>query len=176
MQNSIRKMTVSAICVALMCICSFISFPLGQISLSLQLFAVYFSLYYQGPLYGSVSVVVYLVLGAIGVPVFSLFGGGISAFVGPSGGFLFGFIFMLLVYSLALFLFRNKRSGKIIATVVALLTLYLCGSLYYSLVYLGGVYALGQSLLVTVLPFILPDIVKIILAFFINNRLSKAKK
>lgn len=176
MQKSIRKMTATAICVSLMCICALISLPLGHISMSLQLFAIYFALYYLGPLYGTLSVVVYLLLGAIGLPVFSSFGGGISAFVGPSGGFLFGFLALALVYSLSLSLLSNTWGGKIIATVLSLLALYLFGSVYYSMVYLGGLDSIGASLLATVLPFVLPDIAKIALAFFLAGRITLLKK
>ena len=176
MQKSVRKMTASAICVALMCISSFISLPFGHISLSLQLFAVYFALYYLGTLYGSLSVVAYLSLGAVGIPVFSSFGGGISSFVGPSGGFLFGFLVLAFVYSLTLFFLRNRKGGQIIATVLSLIALYFCGSLYYSVVYLGGLNAIGPSLLATVVPFILPDVCKILLAHFISKRLALSKK
>lgn len=175
MPNSVRKMTATAICVSLMCISAFISFPLGHISLSLQLFAVYFALYFLGPLYGSVSVVVYLLLGVVGLPVYSSFGGGISAFVGPSGGFLFGFLALALVYSLALFFLRSIKGGQIIATVLSLIALYICGSMYYSVVYLGGLHSYGASLIATVLPFVLPDIAKIALAFLISGRIKTLK-
>lgn len=173
MQKSIRKMTATAICVSLMCICAFISLPLGHISMSLQLFGIYFALYYLGPLYGTLSVVVYLLLGVVGLPVFSSFGGGIA---GPSGGFLFGFLALALVYSLALSLLKSIKGGQIIATVLSLITLYICGSMYYSVVYLGGLDSIGASLLATVLPFILPDIAKIALAFFLAGRITLLKK
>ena len=175
MPKSIRKMTATAICVSLMCIAAFISLPLGHISLSLQLFGVYFALYFLGPLYGSLSVVVYLALGAIGLPVFSSFGGGISAFAQPSGGFIFGFLVLALVYSLAIFFLRNIKGGQIIATALSLVALYLCGSVFYSLVYLGGLSTIGASLLATVLPFILPDIAKIALALLVARRIKLLK-
>ncbi len=172
MAERIKRLTYCAIFVALNAICGVISIPLGYICLTLQTLGVYLSLYYLGPLYGSASVGIYIVLGALGLPVFSLQGGGI---LGPSGGFIMGFILLMAVYSLVIFLLGEGRASRIIATVASLIALYLCGSVYYALVYLGGIEQLWASLLHTVLPFILPDIIKITLAFILSERLLAFK-
>jgi len=171
MNRGIRQLTYCAIFVALNVVCGIIAIPFGSISLTLQTLCIYLSLYYLGPLYGSVSVLAYILLGVIGLPVFSSSGG----LLGPSGGFIIGFIPLMAVYSLVLLLFGSGKLSRILATALSLIALYASGSVYYALVYLGGIGQLWASMLVTVIPFVLPDIAKIALAFLLSERLLKYK-
>ena len=86
-----------AVCAALMAVCSWISIP-ATVPFTLQTFAVFCSLGLLGGRRGTAAILVYLLLGALGVPVFAGFSGGIGILFGTTGGYLLGFILMGLVY------------------------------------------------------------------------------
>ena len=88
----IRKMTRCALLAAVMAVCAWISVPVGELAVSLQTFAVFLTLGFLGGRLGSAAVLVYLLLGAAGVPVFAGFRGGIGVLLGPTGGYLWGFL------------------------------------------------------------------------------------
>ena len=162
----------AALFAAFIAVCSYISIPTSP-PITLQLFAITLSLYIYGGIFTSLAVTLYLALGAVGLPVFSGFVGGFGHFASANGGFLFGFIVYSLFYALLEFVFGACGKRRIVYTAISLLLLYLCGSLWYTLVYLSqGFGAYLSALLVTVVPFILPDIVKIFLAYIIAERLK----
>lgn len=152
---------------ALMCICAWISIPTGSLSFTLQTFALFLALLTLGGKGGTVSVAVYLALGAVGLPVFSGFRGGIGALLGVTGGYLWGF----LVGCLAFWLIRSICGVRfqIIAVITAILSVYICGTVWFMVYVPGGLFLiLAQS----VLPYLIPDAVKILLAFWIAKRLK----
>ena len=93
----IRNMVLSALFAALLCICAWISLPLGALTFTLQTFAIFLALLTLGGKWGSVSILVYIFLGAMGLPVFSGFQGGLGALFGPTGGCIFGFMLTALL-------------------------------------------------------------------------------
>ena len=101
MKNRFKTIDLAyiAICAALIVICSWISIPTA-VPFTLQTFAVFASLGLLGGKKGTLSVLVFLILGAIGLPVFANFGGGLGVLLGSTGGYLIGFIFMGLIYML----------------------------------------------------------------------------
>ena len=110
---------------------------------------------------------IYLLLGAVGLPVFSGFRGGIGALAGVTGGFLWGFLLAALVF------WALEGLGKLPALVAGLLACYCCGCGWFYL-YSGG--GLGLILLRCVVPFLIPDAVKLWLAFTLAGRLKKVIK
>ena len=153
---------------ALMCICAWISIPLGSIVFTLQSFALFLALLVLGGKGATVSVLVYLALGAVGLPVFSGFRGGFSALLGVTGGFLWGFLLGCGVYWLICTLLGEK--WRMLGCIVCLLCVYLCGTIWYFAYAPGGLWAiLAQS----VLPYLLPDTVKMLLALWVSRRLKK---
>ena len=157
-------MTNAAFFAALICLCSWISLPIGDIAFTLQTFAVLLTLALLGGGWGTVAIGIYLLLGAVGMPVFSGFRGGFGQLLGVTGGFLWGFLFSGLVYGLL------ERFGKLPAMLGAQLICYLCGCLWFSL-YSGGGFAF--VLLRCVVPFLIPDAVKLALAYSLSRRLKK---
>lgn len=157
-------MTRAAFFAALICVCSWISLPVGDISFTLQTFAVFLTLALLGGKWGTVSIVIYLLLGAVGMPVFSGFRGGFGMLAGVTGGFLWGFLIAALLYR------ALERFGKLPAMIAGQLICYLCGSLWFSL-YSGG--GMGFVLLRCVIPFLIPDAVKLWLAFSLSGRLKQ---
>ena len=160
----LREMTRCGIFAALLAVCAWLSIPFGDQAVSLQSFGLFLALGLLGGRGGMVTVLVYLLLGAVGLPVFSGFRGGIAVLLGPTGGYLWGFAFSGLIYWLL------ERFGKLPAMIVAQLTCYLFGSFWFYL-YTGG----GLWLIIArcVLPFLLPDAIKIALACTLTRRLAR---
>lgn len=157
-------MVLASLFAALLAICSWLSIPIPPIAFTLQTFGLLLSLGVLGGKWGSVSVAAYLLLGLMGLPVFSGFRGGASAFLEPTGGFLWGFLAAALVYWLL------EKLGKLPAMVAALLTCYGCGCWWFT-VYAGGA-GLWTAVLTCVAPYLIPDALKLWLAFTVSRRLQ----
>lgn len=159
-----------AICAALIAICSWISIPL-TVPFTLQTFAVFLSVFLLGGRRGTLSVLVYILLGAVGLPVFSGFTGGVDKLVGTTGGYIIGFLFSALV----MWAFEKILGKKIwvyaIAMVWGLIVCYTFGTIWFMIVYARNSGAVGLSTVLgwCVLPFVIPDAVKIILALLIGR-------
>ena len=164
-----------AVCAALMAVCSWISIP-ATVPFTLQTFAVFCSLGLLGGRRGTAAILVYLLLGALGVPVFAGFSGGIGIIFGTTGGYLLGFILMGLVYWLGERLSMDSRNIRIISMILGLLLCYAFGTAWFMFVYARqtGAIALGTALAWCVVPFLLPDLVKMALALLLSGRLRKA--
>jgi len=157
-------MTHCAIFAALLAVCAWVSIPLGDTVLTLQTFGVFLCLLLLGGKWGCVSIAIYLLLGAVGLPVFSGFRGGFGALLGVTGGFLWGFLAMGLTY------WALSRFGKVPALIAGLLICYGCGCFWFRL-YSGG--GLAILLLRCVVPYLIPDAIKLWLAVTLSKRLSK---
>ena len=164
-----------AVCTALMAVCSWISIP-ATVPFTLQTFAVFCSLGLLGGRRGTAAILVYLLLGALGVPVFAGFSGGIGILFGTTGGYLLGFILMGLIYWLGEQLSRDSRGVRIASMILGLLLCYAFGTAWFMFVYArqSGVIALGTALAWCVIPFLLPDLVKLGLALLLSGRLRRA--
>lgn len=172
-REGLRSMTETALAVALICLCSWISLPIGAVPITMQLFGIYFALYYLRGVRGFCAVLCYIFLGALGLPVFSGFGGGVGRLLDGSGGFILGFAAAAAVH-LLFSLLPRRWWGDIVATVMSLSVIYIIGALWYSVVYLGGVGSIGAAIVVTVLPFVALDVAKIALAAFLCRRVRSA--
>lgn len=159
-----KYMTRAALFAALTAICAWISIPVADIGFTLQTFGVFLTLGVLGGKWGTVSILIYLLLGAVGMPVFSGFRGGMGMLLGVTGGYLWGFLFSGLTYWLL------ERIGKLPAMIAAMAVCYLCGSLWFY-IYSGG--SMGLILLRCVVPFLIPDGIKILLALSLSRRLRR---
>ena len=157
-------MVLCSLFAALIAICAWISVPVFDITFTLQTFAIFLTLGLLGGKRGSAAILIYLLLGAAGMPVFSGFRGGIGALAGVTGGYLWGFLAASLVFR------ALERFGKLPAMIAAQLVCYLCGSIWF-LLYAGG--GLPLILLRCVVPFLLPDAAKIALAYILTRRLQR---
>ncbi len=167
-----------AVCAALMAVCAWINIPLPAVSFTLQILAVFFALTFLGGRKGTIAIVVYILLGAVGAPVFSGMKGGLAVLVGQTGGYIVGFVVMGLVYMLFEYIFMDKFKAylKITAHVIGLLLCYVFGTVWFMVVYTN---AKGPVSIITVLgwcvfPFIIPDLVKLALGFFLGQTVKKA--
>ena len=153
---------------ALLCICAWISIPLGNLSFTMQSFALLLALFVLGGKGATVSVAVYLLLGAVGLPVFSGFRGGFGTLLGVTGGYLWGFLLASLIFWGITAVFDEK--SKICAGIAAIISVYICGTVWF-MVFAPG--ALFPILAQSVLPYILPDAIKFLLAFALSGKLRR---
>lgn len=164
----IKNMALCGLFAALFVLCAWLSIPIGDVAITLQTFAIFLCLSVLGGKLGTLTVLVYLLLGAVGIPVFSGFRGGFGALLGPTGGYLTGFLACGLTYWLLTSLFPARQT---LALLAGLLVCYVFGSLWYYRFYLtaGGSGTITVILIQSLLLYLPPDIVKLFLA----RRLSK---
>ena len=155
----------------LITVCSWISIP-TVVPFTMQTFAVFCVLSVFGGKRGTIAVIVYLLIGVIGVPVFAQFTAGLGIILGNTGGYLVGFIFMGLIYWLFVKLLGKKLWVEIIAMVIGLAALYAFGTAWFIIVYTRTTEAVGimTALAWCVFPFIIPDLLKLGLALAISRR------
>lgn len=152
---------------AVLCICAWLSVGSGVV-FTMQSFGVCLCLLMLGSKWGTVSILSYLVLGAVGLPVFSGFRGGAGALLGATGGFLFGFLFMGLIYWLVTALTKKPVLGL----VLGFLALYTCGTLWFGFLYAPENGWVG-ILLTCVVPYLIPDGLKLALSIYLASRLRR---
>ena len=174
-KDKIRQLTMTAVMTAVIVFCSWITIPY-IVPFTLQTFAVFCALQILGGKNGTISIALYIFLGIIGVPVFSGFQGGAAHIMGPTGGYIIGFIFSGLCYLLFEPLITKKPKLKIPVLILSLLICYLIGSIWFYIVYAnnGSQYSFINVLSLCVIPYLLPDAAKLILSLFICPRISKA--
>ena len=158
-----------ALMAAVIAVCSWISIPVGSVPVTLQTFAVAVCGILLGMKKGTLAVVVYILLGVVGLPVFSFFTGGIGAIMGATGGYIAGFVFIPLAGGFFCEKFGDKFILNFIGTAVGLLLCYTAGTLWYVFVYLRntGDVTIGAALVTCVLPYIIPDLLKTGLACWV---------
>lgn len=168
-----RKLTYSALFVALLTVCAWITIP-SVVPFTLQSLAVSLAILFLGLSKSLITVLSYLLIGIIGVPVFSGFRGGLAFVGGPTGGFLIGFIFMCLVSGLLLKIFPAGKMYRILALGIGHICLYASGLIWFLWFTGNGSFNFDKLLAAfstCVLPFLLPDAVKIFLAEYLFSKL-----
>ena len=175
-QFTTKEMVLIAMFAAIMAVCSWITIPIGEIGITLQTFAVFCALGILGGRNGFFSVIVFILLGAIGLPVFSGFKGGIGALTGPTGGYILGFIFMALIYWAGEKLLGKKLAVKILLMVIGLAVCYAFGTAWFVFVFShkGTAMSLSKALSLCVTPFVPFDILKLVLALIVADSVKKA--
>ncbi len=170
---NIRSMALCALCTAVTAVCSQIAIPMS-VPFTMQTFAIFCTLGILGGKWGTVSVLLYILLGAIGIPVFAEFTGGMGIILGSTGGYIIGFLFSGFVYWGITRLFGNGTAVMAAAMAVGLVVCYAIGTLWFMVVYTRDNGAVGLMTVLgwCVFPFIIPDILKIALAILVTRRLS----
>lgn len=171
MKITTRKCAYYAMFAALTAICAQIAIPLpGDVPLSLATFAVMLSGALLGTFGGAVSQLVYVLLGAVGVPVFASFSGGPGRLVGPTGGYIIGYILMALVIGMIVEKAKRKFYIYVAAMSIGTIACYTLGTVWYVF---STKTALLPALAACVFPFLPGDIIKIIFASLIACQLQK---
>lgn len=172
-----RDIVYIGVFASLMAVCSWIMIP-SAVPFTLQTMGVFVSLGLLGGKRGTLSVLVYILLGAVGLPVFAGFSGGIGILLGTTGGYILGFLFSALVIWAFEKAFGVGRAALAAAMVVGLLACYAVGTFWFMAVYTRTTGAVGLVTVLSwcVLPFIIPDLVKIVLSLLLVGRLKRFVK
>ena len=177
-QSKTRDLTYVALGVAVVTVCAWISIPVGDVPFTLQTLAVAAIGGILGWKKGLLTILIYILLGLVGVPVFAGFKSGVPALMGATGGYIFGFAFAVVISGLAkLIPVKNKfaRTGVFFAANILGLTIcYVFGTAWFITVYGKNVGSIGvkSALMLCVVPYIVPDLVKLFIAAVLSVRLG----
>ena len=170
---SVYSMTVMALMTAVTCILAPMSVPIGPIPVSLTNLVLCFSIILLGKKKATISFFIYLLIGCVGVPVFSGFTGGVGRLVGPTGGYLIGFLFLAWIGGI----YEEKYTGKplwyAVGMVLGTICLYAFGTIWYLILMKTD---LWSALTVCVFPFLIFDAVKILLACTLGETIRRRLK
>ncbi len=178
MKSTTKDMVFIALSTTIMIVCAFITIPF-YVPFTMQTFALFTILGLLGTKRAFISVCLYLLLGAIGLPVFSGFKGGIGTLLGVTGGYLLGFLLTVIVSGAFLHIFSKKNKftfiGYCVSMLLGLSVCYAFGTAWYLLLYTNstGSISITSVLSICVFPFVLTDIVKIILSAYVVKLLKK---
>ena len=168
-----KQMVLIALMTAVTCVLGPLSIPLpfSPVPISLTNFAIFLAIFVLGMKSGTISFITYLLLGAVGVPVFSSFRGGFQVLAGPTGGYLIGFIFLALIMGFALDHFDRKLVPTIIGMIIGMAVCYAFGT-----VWLAKLLSLSfkEGLMMGVIPYLPGDAAKIIIAAIVGPKLYGA--
>ena len=169
-KNNVRKMTFTALITALLCVLGPAIIPIEPIPFSLQVFAVFLAVYILGAKQGTIAVILYLVIGCVGVPVFAGFSGGAGRIVAPAGGFLVGFVPLALISGFFIDRFPNSVLIQFVGMWIGLIVLYAFGTAW--LIVLTK-FPLAKALKAAVYPFVAFDSLKAVLAIILGRIVKK---
>ena len=169
---TVRDLTFVSMGVVLITLCSWIAVPM-TIPFTLQTFAVCLVTALLGLRRGLWAIACYILLGAVGVPVFSGFRGGPGALLGATGGYIVGFLFTALIVGLAGGKEKTSLPALMLSMAAGILVCYAFGTAWFMIVYARstGPISLGAALAWCVLPYLLPDAAKVVLAALLTRRL-----
>jgi len=175
-------MAYIAIGTAILTVCSWITIP-SVVPFTLQTFAVILILGMLGGRRGTFSILLYILLGLIGVPVFSGFRGGPAALFGTTGGYILGFVLTGLLWSITGKAVRRAVDPetrmplplRLLAAILGMAVCYFFGTAWFMILYTRntGAISLGTALAWCVIPFIIPDLIKLVLAVALSGKLRK---
>ena len=169
-ESSTVKYTICALFVAFISICSQIAIYIGPVPISMSLFAIFMASLLLGMKYGTISVIVYILLGITGIPVFAGARGGFAIILGPTGGFLIGYILCALIVGFVSSRFINKKIYMGIGMIISVIVCYIPGILWHYIITGNTIF---MSLKLCVIPFIPGDVIKIIISLILYSKISK---
>lgn len=191
-QSRSRSVVYCAAAIACMAVTAWVTVPIGPVPLSLAPLAVFFTLFALKPRDAFIAITGYVLLGALGLPVFTGFRGGLGAVFGPTGGFIMGDVigaFIALAVGRALSKQPFLTSGKsislfgskvsqgffyrnLVVGIVFLVVLYLFGWMWLMV---SGNLSASAAFLAAVAPFVIPDFLKMVLAIFLAQAVGAAR-
>ncbi|MDE7313811.1 MAG: biotin transporter BioY [Eubacterium sp.] len=169
----VRQLCFIALMSAVMCLLGPLAVPIGPVPISVMTLTIYLSMYVLGMKMGTVSCMIYLLLGFAGVPVFAGYTGGAAKLLGPTGGYLVGYICLTLVGGFIMEQFSYKRIWCILGMVVGTVVLYAFGTVWFMVLMKCE---LGYALSACVIPFLIGDLAKIVLAELVGQEIRKRLK
>ena len=176
MKRSITKtITFLALFTALMCVLSPFAIPMQPVPITLATLVVYIIAGLLDYKYAAIPIILYILIGLMGVPVFSNGTAGLAVLGGPTAGFIYGYILGALAESLLLHFFKEKKWMYPVAMVGATIFIYAFGLTWF-MIYMnnsGKAITFGAALMACVVPFLLGDAIKIIAASSVCISLRK---
>ena len=169
-QAKIYQLTAIGVMTAITCILGPLSIPIGPVPLSLTNLVICMTAVILGWKMATISCSIYLLIGMVGVPVFSGFSAGVGKLFGPTGGYLIGFIFLAIIGGLFVDHFQGKKYMYLIGMLFGSFVVDMLGSLWLS--YQTGM-SFYKALMIGCVPFILGDTVKICIAIIIGEQIKK---
>ena len=168
-----RDMVRISLFAVIIAICSWLSVP-ATVPFTMQTFGVFLTVAVLGGKRGSLAVLLYLLMGIVGIPVFSGFKAGIGALLGTTGGYIVGFLFLALVMWGMEILLGKRQWVLAFSMLLGLIVCYAFGTFWFLIVYArsSGPVGLWTALGWCVFPYILPDLAKMGLALILGKRLA----
>ena len=167
---TIQSMTSIAVMAAVMCVLGPLTIPIGPVPVAPVIAVLFLAVYLLGTYRAAIATLIYLLIGLIGVPVFSSFTAGPAKLFGATGGYLVGYIPMVLICGFLLGKCRSHLILEFLSMVISLIFLYFMGTIWLMLL---SNMTFAAALSVGVLPFIAIDIGKIVAALFLGRALKK---
>ncbi len=169
---SIQQMALMGVMTALICVLApmSLSIPISPVPISLTILAIFISIFALGMWKSTICCLLYLLLGLVGLPVFSGFSSGPAKLLGATGGYLIGFIFLTLITGFFVDRWMNKPLLCLIGMILGIAVCYTFGTAW--LAYVGHM-SFRAALMAGVIPFIPADLVKTVIALIIGPQLHK---
>lgn len=167
-KKKIESITYTALFISIMAVLSQFSIPIGAVPITIQTFVVALTGYFLGTRKGLIAIFVYILLGALGAPVFANFQGGAHMIAGYTGGFIVGFLPFVFFCS-----YKGREWAKVVFGIFGLLICHLIGVVQYSSLSDIDVF---RSFLVVSAPFLLKDILLTLCAYFLSKKLKRKLK
>lgn len=167
-----KNITLIGLMAAVMCILGPISFPIlvSPVPVSLGLLAVYLTVYILGMKKGTISVCIYILLGLVGLPVFTAFGGGIGKVLGPTGGYIVGYIFLALIMGFFVDKWKTNHVLIFVGMILGTVVLYLFGTLWLAK---QGSMSFSAAFAAAVIPYVPLDLAKLIITMLVAAPVRK---
>lgn len=171
---SVYNLSMVALFAALIALCAWITIP-GPVPFTMQTMGVFLAVGLLGGKRGTTAVLVYILLGAVGMPVFSGFAGGVGRLVGTTGGYIIGFLVSALAMWAMEAIFGRAKWVLPLSMLLGLILCYAFGTVWFMALYTrnSGAITLAAVLGKCVIPFIIPDLLKIALALLLTSRLER---
>lgn len=168
--NSVHMQVLCALFAAVCAVCSQLTIPIQPVPITLGTFAALMAGGFLGKRYGLISLIIYLILGMAGVPVFSMMRAGFSVLAGPSGGFIVGFAPMAFVVGFVMEKWGDSFKNMLLATVLGTAVCYAMGLAWFMFLTSTGIW---PSMVMCMFPFLPGDLAKIVLASFLVSKYRK---
>ena len=166
-------MTRIAVMTAVLCILGPLSVPVGPVPISLATLGILLSVYVLGTKEGTAACILYLAIGAIGLPVFSGFQGGFAKIAGPTGGYMLGYLFLALIAGWFIHKYYDIIWLQFIGMCLGTVVLYVFGTVW--LAHVAGM-TFMEAMAAGVLPFIIGDVLKMICAIVLGRTINRRLK
>lgn len=169
-RHKIYILSMTAVMTAVTCVLAPMSIPIGPVPISFTNLAIYLALYLLGWKQGTVSYLVYVLIGMVGLPVFSGFTGGLGKLAGPTGGYIIGFIPMAVIAGLVISK-TNSRALQLLGMAAGTAVCYVFGTAWFCVQ--AGSDAVS-ALALCVFPFIPGDLAKMVIAMIVGPTIRRS--